>query len=290
MKVYPCGYSVSGPLIEQLMQEHPDLLLIDTRAVPRSRLASWSQVALKIRFGERYRWAGAFLGNVNHATGGPISLAHPARGIAGLLLYLREGHDLILLCGCRDYEQCHLRVIVQLLVEQLPVVEIIFPEALPSPGTIKCLSVRQPWAWLLTHPAALLRGGIEPKYIENREWTTRYRGPLLIHAGSRGDPDWFKEDRTLDRDALGRFGAAGERLWAVMPHMQQEYGTKAIVGVAELVDVVQQSASPWFVGSYGLVLQHARPIEPVVNYPGQLKVFDVPLSVVQSRLRKEEQP
>jgi hypothetical protein len=38
----------------------------------------------------------------------------------------------------------------------------------------KALSIRQPWAHLIV-------AGI--KQIENRTWTTRYRGPLLIHAG-----------------------------------------------------------------------------------------------------------
>lgn len=293
MNIYACGYSIHAALIEALMHEHPTLLLVDTRYSPRSRLVAWTQPALKKRFGERYRWAGAYLGNINYANGGPIMLADPRTGIGGLIMYLREGHDLILLCGCRDYEQCHLRVIVELLCQQLPSVGVISPETLQLPGTIKCLSVRQPWAWLLTHPAALRRGEMEPKCIENREWakTTRYRGPLLIHAGSRLDSDWFKKDGMLDRDALkGMFGAAGDKLAMVMPHAQQEYVTKAIVGIAELVDVVQQSTSPWFVGPSGFLLRHARPIEPVVNYPGQLKLFDVPLSVVQSKLRKEEQP
>ena len=40
------------------------------------------------------------------------------------------------------------------------------------PGTYKCLSVWQPWAWAIFHG----------KGIENRNWPTRYRGPLLIHA------------------------------------------------------------------------------------------------------------
>ena len=43
-----------------------------------------------------------------------------------------------------------------------------------TPDTLSCLTVRQPWAWLLTH-------GVKP--VENRTWKTSYRGPLLIHAG-----------------------------------------------------------------------------------------------------------
>lgn len=45
---------------------------------------------------------------------------------------------------------------------------------------MKALSVRQPWAW------AIARGH---KGVENRSWTTAYRGPLLIHASMRIDLD-----------------------------------------------------------------------------------------------------
>src|SRR5688572_4676832 len=40
---------------------------------------------------------------------------------------------------------------------------------------MKALSLRQPWAWAVVH------GG---KRVENRGWTTDYRGPLLIHAST----------------------------------------------------------------------------------------------------------
>jgi uncharacterized protein YeaO (DUF488 family) len=54
------------------------------------------------------------------------------RGIADLIECLREGHALILLCGCRDYASCHRRLIVEMLVEQCPTVKIIYPETLMS--------------------------------------------------------------------------------------------------------------------------------------------------------------
>lgn len=39
-------------------------------------------------------------------------------------------------------------------------------------GIMKALSIRQPWAHLIIHG----------KPIENRSWSTTYRGPLLLHA------------------------------------------------------------------------------------------------------------
>jgi len=53
---------------------------------------------------------------------------------------------------------------------------------------MKALSVRQPWAWLIAH-------GLKP--VENREWETHYRGPVLIHASKT-----FSEEDFLDCQAL----------------------------------------------------------------------------------------
>lgn len=38
---------------------------------------------------------------------------------------------------------------------------------------MKALSLRQPWPWFI------LKGG---KDLENRGWTSSYRGPVLIHS------------------------------------------------------------------------------------------------------------
>lgn len=104
---------------------------------------------------------------------------------------------------------------------------------------MKALSIRQPYAWLILHAG---------KDIENRDWITHYRGPFLIHAGKRVekiDPnlrDWVKQKLGLDipdQDDLPRGG---------------------IVGRAEIVDVVENSASPWFFGHYGFVLDKQKSI------------------------------
>src|SRR5580765_3071606 len=46
----------------------------------------------------------------------------------------------------------------------------------PQTLTMKALSIRQPWAWLIVN-------GHKP--VENRSWPTKYTGKLLIHAGQR---------------------------------------------------------------------------------------------------------
>lgn len=126
-KVYPVGYGVeeARQYIDQLMKQ-ADMLLIDTRFRPNSWRAEWRETALRKKYGNRYHWAGTYLGNVNYA-GGPIQLADSEEGIRGLCLYLKEGHDLILLCQCPNYHTCHRKVIVDLLVQQTSV-EVIHPE------------------------------------------------------------------------------------------------------------------------------------------------------------------
>lgn len=48
---------------------------------------------------------------------------------------------------------------------------------------MKCLSLWQPWATLLVH-------GL--KRCETRSWAMRHRGPLLIHAAKKQEPEVLK--------------------------------------------------------------------------------------------------
>lgn len=129
MKVYPIGYRSDGQHIAELMAEDESLLLIDTRKVPFSKIeafAQYNRAALQATYGKRYRPAGDFLGNVNYKNrNAPIRLAQPEAGIAGLVRYLNEGHNLILLCGCAHYAVCHRKVIVDLLREKVPGIDVV---------------------------------------------------------------------------------------------------------------------------------------------------------------------
>lgn len=276
MEVYTCSYSVHGPLIEWLMEHDPLTLFIDTRYKVYSVLPQWQEKTLRERYGKRYRTAGACLGNLNYK-GGPIQIADVEKGIRGLLMYLREGYKLLLVCGCRQYETCHVKVIVELLRQVAPEVAVLSPDTIVRPDSIKCLSIRQSWAWIITHPEILIQCGIEPKLHENREWTTKYRGPLLLHAGTKieketQDPAYW----------IWKFGEEkGTALAREVTAHRAEMATKAIVGIADLVDVVTASESIWYKGSYGLVLHNARPLTPI-TYPGQQILFDVPTSFLKN--------
>lgn len=109
------------------------------------------------------------------------------------------------------------------------------------------LSVRQPWAWLIVQGY---------KDIENRAWSTRHRGPVLIHAG------W-----NLAEDA-----SPGAVIHGVQTPAEPDRG--GIVGVVTITGCVTASDSPWFTGPYGFVLANARPL-PFVPLRGRPGLFEV---------------
>lgn len=123
---------------------------------------------------------------------------------------------------------------------------------------MRALSIRQPWAWLIVN-------GHKP--VENREWSTSFRGPLVIHAGVTLTRRYYTE--VLDSLRAGQLPGAAE----LPAYDQLERG--GIVGMAELVDCVEQHGSPYFTGPFGFVLRHARPL-PFLAWKGQLGYFDVP--------------
>lgn len=126
-----------------------------------------------------------------------------------------------------------------------------FNEWTPRKGYLPALSIRQPWCWLILHAG---------KDIENRDWKTNYRGPLLIHAGKQMDRDF----------SWGRFDVEAYH----MP-LTKDYPLGGIVGIATLVEVVTSSTSPWFSGRYGFVLRDAR-VLPFTACSGALGLFAVP--------------
>lgn len=120
---------------------------------------------------------------------------------------------------------------------------------------MKTLSIRQPWAWLI------LNAG---KNIENRSWPTNFRGRFLIHAA-----------KACTRDEFCCSLIWCEEFRQATPSYNIERG--GIVGVAELVDCVRSSPSPWFAGPFGFVVRNAKPL-PFYPCRGKLGFFDTVLS------------
>jgi hypothetical protein len=59
-----------------------------------------------------------------------------------------------------------------------------------------------------------------------------------------------------------------------------------IIGIAEIVDCVACSSSPWFVGPYGFVLRNARRL-PFKPLQGRLGLFNAPDDVYPAHLLKQ---
>ena len=126
----------------------------------------------------------------------------------------------------------------------------------PAPGSL-VISVRQPWAWLI----------FNGKDIENRDWYTKVRGQVFIHA-SKG---------MTNQEYLWALEFAGQiiprHILSVFPG-KDELARGGIIGSVEIVDCVTRSDSRWFRGRYGFVLRDQQPL-PFYPYRGHLGFFKI---------------
>lgn len=127
---------------------------------------------------------------------------------------------------------------------------------------MKCLSIRQPWAWLIC-------AGL--KDIENRTWRTSFRGRIYVHAGQTMDVNF--PGRSLTEDwILVNLSPSARRAY----HISRRH-RGAIIGEVDIVDCICQSDSPWFEGPYGFVLRNPCLYPSPVPYKGRLGLFEVEL-------------
>ena len=124
---------------------------------------------------------------------------------------------------------------------------------------MKCLSVRQPWASWIVHGL----GNGKHKDVENRGWSTDYRGPLLIHAS-----------KTVDEVAMS--------LLEDVPPVPYPRG--AILGKVDLVDCTKkQQPGRWHEpGRVGFVMRNPLPFTSPVRYRGEPNLFDVDLGTLSA--------
>ncbi len=123
---------------------------------------------------------------------------------------------------------------------------------------MKALSLTEPMAW------AIFNG----KDIENRRWATKVRGRVMIHASLKFDKDhaewiWMRE----------------ESLGCQLPS-RSDMVFGAIIGEVDIVDCVEESESPWWMGPYGFVLENAVLYETPIPCKGSLGFFTPKLAVV----------
>lgn len=151
-----------------------------------------------------------------------------------------------------------------------------FNDWTPRPGFLPGLSIQQPWSWMITH-------GI--KSLENRDWTTKYRGPLVIHAGQKLDPNAFYEsDQKFGAYPVGLDDLSFLDMVPLRSEFIKGVNLGGIVGICELVDVVTRGYltedNPWFVGKFGFVLRNIKPCK-FREYKGELGLFSIPEHLIE---------
>ncbi len=123
------------------------------------------------------------------------------------------------------------------------------------------LSVRQPWAWAIITPGV-------GKDIENRQWSTKFRGSIALHASKGCTRDEFEDFiATVHQISYEHPFPKG----LVVPGLKH-LARGGIVGVVDIIDCVTASPSPWFFGDYGFVLANPRPV-PFIPVSGKLGFF-----------------
>jgi hypothetical protein len=103
---------------------------------------------------------------------------------------------------------------------------------------MKAISIQQPWAWLIVNGY---------KDIENRDWPTRVRGRIQVHAS-----------KTFD-------GAGYKYVAANFPHIPlpdpKAFQRGGVVGETTITDCTTGHKSPWFFGDFGFVLTDSKPVD-----------------------------
>ena len=123
---------------------------------------------------------------------------------------------------------------------------------------MKALSIKQPWAWLITKGY---------KDVENRNWATSFRGRIYVHTGKNLDDEgWTFIHNTISPELW-------KQVWTM--NFIESLPKGAIIGEVDIVDCVTESESPWFVGPYGFVLKNPELYIEPIPYRGRLGLFNV---------------
>src|SRR5947208_760657 len=117
---------------------------------------------------------------------------------------------------------------------------------------LRCLAVKQPWAWALV-------AGV--KDIENRTWSTEYRGQIVIQASS---------SKTIVNKISKTTGKS-------LPSMTFEYS--ALIGVVDVLDVVPLSEelenNLWVCGPLCWKVGNARMFREPIPAKGKLNLYSL---------------
>lgn len=138
---------------------------------------------------------------------------------------------------------------------------------------MKALTVRQPWAHLIVK-------GI--KTIENRSWTSHYRGWLLIHSSLTQEE--FEE---------AELGLTKDESRDLIEAMDGPCWSGHIIGAVKVADIITGTAakklgahfSDWAFGPLCWVLESAVAFEKPIKHTGQVGLWEPEPSAARACLK-----
>lgn len=138
--------------------------------------------------------------------------------------------------------------------------------------SLKALTIRQPWAWLILH------GG---KDVENRTWPPAEYGPLLIHAGKSWAQGMIGSCQQSNKP--GSFLLGGEEHSYPLGLVRG-----AVVGIVRVWACEQASVSPWAEsGMWHWHLCDPLAFSEPVFWRGRQRLFDVPVDDLPVLMQRE---
>lgn len=128
----------------------------------------------------------------------------------------------------------------------------------PDCGSMKCLSLKQPFAELLISGR---------KTVELRTWNTKYRGSFLVHASGNTDKDACKLFN-MDAGSLIRHAVVGKATLV---------GVKEYKSTSEFAQDRSKHLAPdkYISSKYGFILKDAVRFKTPIRMPGRLGFFEV---------------
>ena len=121
---------------------------------------------------------------------------------------------------------------------------------------MKAITIHPVWAWAIVHGH---------KLVENRTWRTKHRGPLLIHASADSPASRASDARA--REELARLGV----------EVPETVPRGAVVGLVDLIDVIEQSAvaaDPLACGPLCWILSNPRPLPRPIPCKGRQQLWE----------------
>lgn len=172
---------------------------------------------------------------------------------------------------------------------------------------MRAISIWQPWASALVADRTVLGSAIRPKQYETRGWSTNHRGPLVICASKKWDPE-LQRTAVLLSNPLAAWrcphsrAAVANRQWPLVGLFDGESTSEWILplgcalGVVDLVDCIpserMQGQVPeweWALGDYSAGrfawrTDNLRRFDRPVSICGRQGLFDIPDHYIERAL------